>query len=100
MPHVNRPSKYFPVAQMPQRVHDLVMDLDEIKRRLSALQERELMSDFASRSGINRRTLQRIMLADEHKQGPHPATMSAIKRTLGQRKFSPAAPEQATTEQS
>lgn len=82
---------------MPHRVHDCGMDLDEIKRRLASLQERELMSDFARRSGINRRTLQRIMLAEDHKQGPHAVTIAAIRRTLGQRKFSPAAPKQAET---
>jgi DNA-binding phage protein len=80
--------KYFLVAQMPHCVHDADMDLEEIKRRLAALQERELLSDFARRSGVNRRTLQRIMLADEHKQGPHAVTLNAIRRTMGQRRFS------------
>ena len=72
------------------------MELDEIKRRLAALQERELMSDFARRSGVNRRTLQRIMLAEDHKQGPHAVTTAAIERTLGQKRFSQATPEPTT----
>ncbi len=74
------------------------MELDEIKRRLVGLQERELMSDFARRSGVNRRTLQRIMLAEDHKQGPHAVTLSAIRRTLGQRKFAQAAAGPAKAE--
>jgi DNA-binding phage protein len=64
------------------------MHIDDIKTRLADLQNRHLISAFAARSGVNRRTLQRLMAGDQHKQGPHAVTLDAIVRTMGLKMFS------------
>jgi len=67
------------------------MHIDEIKQRLADLQDRKLISEFAIKSGVNRRTLQRIMAAESHMQGPHATTLAAIRRTMALKKFDAAA---------